>query len=236
MLQCDWMPIDKGFRFVAWSGVKRIAESLKRPLRAQIAWVLVACGALSLVVSLRLGPDYNIEVTGFGRDLLGATLARSGENPYRKVVGLPPSAIDGAVEGVAESATWIAHSPFALGLARLWLEVLPVQSLEPAALGVLVAALLVAGVITFQLTRSLEPEVSLEILGGSAFLMGARSDFSGFRGQRWWPSASMQPIGWTEQTGEGLPYFSWLLWLRGGRGWLLWHSSSPAVFPLGRMQ
>jgi len=137
---------------------------------------------MSVVVSLLLGPSYQIPVTDFGRDLLGAALAQSGDNPYQEIANLPLGAINANFDGVGGDTTWIAHSPFALALALLWLELLPHQYLEPAALGVLVAALLLAGVISLQTTRRLPSRSSLAIVGASALMMGVRSDLFWLQG------------------------------------------------------
>jgi hypothetical protein len=156
---------------------------LERPsLRMWLAWTVLGGGIMSIVVALLVGPSYETPVTDFGRDLLGAALAESGDNPYQEIANLSPSAINGFADDAGQGTTWVAHSPFSLAIALLSLKLLPLQYLEPVALGVLVAAFILIGIITLRTTRRLPSESSLAIVGASALMMGVRTDLFWIQG------------------------------------------------------
>ncbi|MGC2240472.1 MAG: hypothetical protein WA726_06505 [Acidimicrobiia bacterium] len=88
----------------------------------RIAVVVVAIlGVVSILMALAHGPTYWLPITDFGRDLLGASAASHGANPYEQIGALAAGAPRLSI-GTGADDLWVVHSPVALFLAWVWLR------------------------------------------------------------------------------------------------------------------
>ncbi len=142
-------------------------------------WVLVAFGVVTIVFSLIQGPAYEIPVTDFGRDLVGADLARNGQSPYQEISGLPPTDVVG---GVGTGDSWIAHSPLAISMARTMLAVFDAKTAETVAKVLGVGVLI--GILVWLIwgKGAIGRPWASAIAGSVALLMGVRSDIFWIQG------------------------------------------------------
>jgi hypothetical protein len=85
----------------------------------RLAAICLVAVAAMLVWRVANGPSYIIPLTDFGRDLMGADAVRAGLSPYQTVGDLLPHLPQWDLLPQANDH-WIAHSPFAIALARSW--------------------------------------------------------------------------------------------------------------------
>ncbi|MGH8872076.1 MAG: hypothetical protein ACRDWS_08885 [Acidimicrobiia bacterium] len=176
-------------------------------------------GAVHAVVAISDGAPYEVPITDFGRDLLGAQAAQLGVNPYQSL-GVLESEIPAASVPVEASDFVVAHSPLSIAGARFWLSFVGPSLAEPLAGAIHLGSLIVVVIGVFIYTAK-----KLMVWHGVA-LAGALTLTFGFRNDLFWLQGSaLVAIGlalvfWLAGNGRGLVAILLMGLLVAWRPWL----------------